>query len=394
MPRTSVILHILITALVAVPFYVSAALVINEIMYDLPGSDSGREWVEIVNTGNESIDLSEWRFFEGGVNHLLKIIQGSSVISPEDYVIIADNPEKFKEDWPFYSKALFNSSFSLKNTGEPISLRNSDLIDESSVTYTNEWGGNGDGNSLQLINGEWEGGSPTPGENNVMEESFPPPQEDTVQEESPEPSTSPQSSPIVIKADVPQDIFVGREALFKGAANAGTTALIQDSYFLWTFGDGTATYGKETMHTYTQKGTYTIHLIVSFSEGTASKVFSVTVAPKIITQVTDAIPSEQETPIVIEPLVENVVVYKEDTDKKTPSQGKKIAYTEEEKSVNIAPVSTSSAAVSVAFAQTTKSVSYPIYFGFAVILLIPLGALAFLGKNKKNEADEYEILEN
>ena len=60
----------LIILLLIIPT-VSAQIEITEIMYDVPGSDAGREWIEIHNTGNTT-DLTDWRFFESGSNHKLK----------------------------------------------------------------------------------------------------------------------------------------------------------------------------------------------------------------------------------------------------------------------------------------------------------------------------------
>ena len=46
-----------------------ASVTINEIMYDLEGADTGREWVEVHNSGSEAVDLLKWKFVEGGTNH-------------------------------------------------------------------------------------------------------------------------------------------------------------------------------------------------------------------------------------------------------------------------------------------------------------------------------------
>jgi len=51
-------------------------VVITEVMYDLEGSDSGREWVEIVNLSSQTLDISLWKFFENGTNHGLALFQG------------------------------------------------------------------------------------------------------------------------------------------------------------------------------------------------------------------------------------------------------------------------------------------------------------------------------
>ena len=42
----------------AVPSLVSAGVEIREIMYDVSGADTGREWIEIINTGGEPVDAA------------------------------------------------------------------------------------------------------------------------------------------------------------------------------------------------------------------------------------------------------------------------------------------------------------------------------------------------
>jgi hypothetical protein len=50
------VLSFLVMAFLFMPS-VSGAVLINEIMYDLSGSDTGREWIEIYNNGSD-INLS------------------------------------------------------------------------------------------------------------------------------------------------------------------------------------------------------------------------------------------------------------------------------------------------------------------------------------------------
>ncbi len=91
--------------------FAHAQIIINEIMYDVNGSDSGREWVEVYNNGAESINFSKWKLSEGSSNHGLVVAKGSSVISPGEYAIIADNPDTFKIDWPDFPGVIFDSAF-------------------------------------------------------------------------------------------------------------------------------------------------------------------------------------------------------------------------------------------------------------------------------------------
>ncbi|HDO23626.1 MAG TPA: lamin tail domain-containing protein, partial [bacterium] len=147
------------------PFFAKGSVVINEIMYNLDGADKGREWVEIFNSGSAPIDLSGWKFFENKTNHKIKLAGGEEnfIIPVGGYAVLADRPKKFLSDWPNFSGTIFDTAFSLKNSGEPLALRDSGLNDVDSVFYNSDWGGDGDGSSLQKIGGKWVGARPTPG---------------------------------------------------------------------------------------------------------------------------------------------------------------------------------------------------------------------------------------
>ena len=152
-------------SIVLLPLSVNAEIVISEIMYDLPGSDSGREWIEIQNTGASAADISGWKLFEGNTNHGIATTteEQSFVLLPGAYAVIADSKEAFRLDWKFFGGLLFDSSFSLSNTGETIALRDGTLSAIDTVIYTSALGANGDGKTLFRTGNSFFPGKPTPG---------------------------------------------------------------------------------------------------------------------------------------------------------------------------------------------------------------------------------------
>ncbi|MBU2263634.1 lamin tail domain-containing protein, partial [Patescibacteria group bacterium] len=220
------------------PLFASASVVINEIMYDLEGSDSGREWVEIYNNGSSPVDLTGWKFFEANTNHVLTLVQGNINISGNGFAVIVDNAEKFLVDWPNFSGTLFDSSFSFSNTGESLTLRNADLADVDTVTYSSDWGANGDGNSLQKIDGQWKVGSPTPGAQNSASTS------DVDVSESPEPTSDvgsqswPTEPQIYANAGEDRNAIAGADIKFSGRALGLQKEPLENARYLWSFGDG------------------------------------------------------------------------------------------------------------------------------------------------------------
>ncbi len=261
----------------------SAQVVVTEIMYDLPkdsGSDTGREWVEVFNDSNESIDLSGWRFYEADVNHKLKLFQGNSTLPALEYAIIADNPEKFLVDNSSFSGVVFDSSFSLKNTGETIVLRNADLIDIDSVTYSSEQGAKGNGNSLQKTDGGWIATTPTPGSSS-LEVGFPSVQVDNqssseeaqVKESLPPVVTSGGSWPVEPQIftrvkTAPKVAVVGADVLFEGDTLGLKKEPLEGARYLWTLGDGGTKEGQKIFYHYNYPGKYIV--VLNASSGTYS----------------------------------------------------------------------------------------------------------------------------
>lgn len=143
--------------------FVFANFEITEIMYDVSGTDTNREWVEVKNTSETPDDLSKWFLFSDNTRHVLSP-QGDASVPPGGYAVIAQNASKFKIDWPSYTGLLFDSSWTgFNNSGETIALKDADFNLASPVTFTSSMGANGDGNSLQKIGGIFQAASPTPG---------------------------------------------------------------------------------------------------------------------------------------------------------------------------------------------------------------------------------------
>lgn len=134
-------------------------------MYDLDGNDMGREWIEIKNEDEIPVLLDGWKFFEQDTYHNINHVYGSKEINPGGYAVIADKPEIFLNENRDFKGSIFDSSFSLSNEGELLALYAGDILVDSH-SYQSTQGGSGNGNSLQLYEGEWGEGFPSPGHEN------------------------------------------------------------------------------------------------------------------------------------------------------------------------------------------------------------------------------------
>ena len=289
--RVAIAVFILLVA----PFAAHAQMEITEIMYDLEGSDADREWIEVRNTSGSSVDLSEWTFFENDTNHSLTVVQGGSTLAPGSYAIIADNAATFKNDWGNYSGVLFDSAFSLNNTGELISLRDAAGADVSSVTYSSDWGAKGDGNSLNRTGSTmWKPKAPTPGKG----------QEEAITArttESKATTTTAKSSRAnarkrsggnghsesaarryLTSLDAGSDrvMFVGAGEYFYGEARDQFGGALAAITYQWNFGNGAVARGKRVLHQYDYPGNYVVTVTARASqEREARDEFVVEVKP-------------------------------------------------------------------------------------------------------------------
>lgn len=89
----------------------------TEIAYDLVGADSGREWVEIYNDSAQPLNLAGGYFFDGAYHKILFSSgqEGSLLIPPSQYVVLADNPGIFLAENPQFSGLVFDTVMNLPN---------------------------------------------------------------------------------------------------------------------------------------------------------------------------------------------------------------------------------------------------------------------------------------
>ncbi len=282
----------------------TAQVVISEIMYDLPGTDTNREWVEIQNTGSEAVHIvtgsggSSWRLFVSAA-HVLTLVNGSELLEPGQYAVIARNAEAFLSDWPGFSGTLFISAFaSLNNTAGAVSLRvaGSDI---DGVSYSSGMGASGDGNSLQRTDaGTWVAAIPTPGAYNAQE-GYVVPENEEEAEENQNATTTPSNSqqqntpppPAVVSThfsyvnlsplqnttkEEDLQVSAGRHRIaaagspiqFGAETNKGTLPSRRAAYE-WSFGDGAVAYGETVEHVYEYPGKYEVVLNLKFDKSSS-----------------------------------------------------------------------------------------------------------------------------
>ena len=122
-------------------------IVINEIMY--APADAGNEWFEIYNTGNSDVNLQNWKWKDATATQRTITTQ-NIIILPDSYLIVCQDSNRFKTQFPGNSGKLVQTLWSaLNNTGDNLILIDPANLRKDSVSYQTAWGGNTGGYSLE-----------------------------------------------------------------------------------------------------------------------------------------------------------------------------------------------------------------------------------------------------
>jgi len=268
----------------------SQGVEITEILYDAPspGEDKGREWVEILIKEGDNFDLTTWKFFENNQKHAINFISGNQILSSGDCLVLVDDVDKFRLDWPNFTGNLFDSAFSLKNTdGEELKvlspLGGSEYKVEDSIFYqpivnpiNEEWF------SLSKINNNFIKSTPTPGScqnsganemgDNDSDNNNDNDDDDTVTEDDLNSNSSNSAFQIVVpeiflKVDGRfETISAGSSVYFSAKVYGSQSKIIENPRVVWSFGDGYRAEGKNISHVWNYPGEYFLVVNASSNE--------------------------------------------------------------------------------------------------------------------------------
>lgn len=159
--------HFLILFLLCSFNLVTADIVINEIMYNSPGTDV--EFIELYNNSETDINLNNWYILDDNNEHIPCYL--TDTLKSGDYLVIVEDTSLFKNKYPDVANMHTNpynqdgSRWSLGNGGDVVRLFNQDALLVDSVAYEDDnlWPGSPDGNgpSLELIHPALNNAIPT-----------------------------------------------------------------------------------------------------------------------------------------------------------------------------------------------------------------------------------------
>ncbi len=120
--------------------YSKSSIVVNELMY-APHSGEA-EWIELLNTGNQPVNLHGW-LFKDISGKQLPLCDTVQYLQPEAYIVFSNN-EEIHETFPdIASDVLYPESFpTLNNTSDAVVIFDAVGHEIDSVYYIKSWGGN------------------------------------------------------------------------------------------------------------------------------------------------------------------------------------------------------------------------------------------------------------
>jgi len=93
-----------------------------------------RDWVELINTSEETVNLKDWVFTDSKNEYYIP----EATIRPNDYLILAENIEKFRRTFPNVPNVVGGFKFGLNKRTEVLSLFTSSGAAVDSVAYSVE----------------------------------------------------------------------------------------------------------------------------------------------------------------------------------------------------------------------------------------------------------------
>ena len=128
------------------------SIVINEINYHSADDLDTRDWVELYNPNDTSVDLSGWNFQDDDDDHSF-VLPGGTLIEPHGFLVLCRDGAALESLLGVSCVGDFD--FGLRNSGELVRLFDSDGLLVDSFTYQDDspWPveADGDGPTLELL---------------------------------------------------------------------------------------------------------------------------------------------------------------------------------------------------------------------------------------------------
>jgi hypothetical protein len=130
-------------------------LVINEINYSSSSAFDTKDWIEIMNNGVTTVDLTGWHISDSEPDSGLLFPSGMA-LAPDEYLVICKNLKDFRTIHPDIHNSIGDFPFGLSSEGDAVRLYDEEnkVMDAVDYYIDSPWPENADGtgNTIELIN--------------------------------------------------------------------------------------------------------------------------------------------------------------------------------------------------------------------------------------------------
>jgi endonuclease/exonuclease/phosphatase family metal-dependent hydrolase len=129
----------------------SPVVMINEILANEPGSDTGAEFVEIVNAGTEPVDLAEWTLSDRAA--LRHTFAAGEVVQPGQAIVVFGRLQNAPPDLAS-ARGASSGALGLSNGGDQVSLHDASGELIAQVTYSSALSGSDGVSMTRTVDGD------------------------------------------------------------------------------------------------------------------------------------------------------------------------------------------------------------------------------------------------
>lgn len=132
-------------------------VVINEINFASSTTLDSKDWLEIVNCGKTSVDLTNWSLQQGGSTSESFVFPNKTTLAPGDYLVVAKEIDDFKNIYLNVDNVIKGLTFGLSSNTDNVVLYNAlnervDSVGYNAVADVTASLAKGSGRTLELIN--------------------------------------------------------------------------------------------------------------------------------------------------------------------------------------------------------------------------------------------------
>lgn len=273
-------------ALLVAPSFAFAQVIISEIAWMGTAVSANDEWIELQNSGSESVNFDGWMLVTGDGSIEVAL---SGDISAGGYYLLERTDDETVAG--IVADAIYVGS--LSNEGEALMLKDAsgNIIDQVNMSSGWSAGENATKDTMQKVGAAWVTGIPTPKAQNSgtatpasesgvssksggssgsgVKSATPSSGAYSAHKNAAQASIAKEKGELQVSISRDRIIPAGSEAAFTASARDGSGE-IKDAAFTWSWGDGTKSQGREASHIYKYPGEYVVALNVTSSGRTAT----------------------------------------------------------------------------------------------------------------------------